>query len=151
MSIIFLNKNENLNVIKTNFENNNVEDETINIIYGSVVNITNVIFQKNNILQKSKEGKGYGGCMRTLNVYFRFFQNVIIIDSITNQKAVGLKLVDNDFNNYEFLLNKFGGPKVIIILELLTNSFDRLLLLDVNSLTTMFFTLLQTKQVELFF
>lgn len=114
MSTIFLEKNENLNITNTNFDNNNVEDETINIKYGSVINVINVMFQRNNILQQSNKNKGYGGCIRTINVHTRFFQNIIIIDSITNQKAVGLKLVDDDLNYYPFSLSKFDeSPKVI--------------------------------------
>lgn len=117
MSIVFLENNEILTIKNTSFEKNDVDDETINIFYVSIVNIMNVIFQRNNVLQTNKNN-GYGGCLRTLNAHFRFFENVIIIDSISNQKAVGLKFID-DHLKLNDLLSTYGSQKVIIDSKLL--------------------------------
>lgn len=106
-----------------NFENNVVEDENLNIFYVAFITMINVVFQRNNILQNNEEGLGNGGSLRTANAHSRFFQNIIIIDSMSNQKAFGLKFVDDDFEYSQINMNEFGDPQVkrksifIIILD----------------------------------
>ena len=110
MSIIFLEKNGFLNIKNINFENNIVEDDIINVIYASLITMTDVVFQRNNL--KAEGGQGTGGSLRSINSHSRFFQNIRIIDTMSNQKAFGLRFLDDDFDYYQFFMNELGNPKV---------------------------------------
>lgn len=135
MSIIFLEKNGFLNMTNIAFVNNIVEDDIINLFYVSFITMTNVVFQKNNM--NTKEDRGTGGSLRSMNSHSRFFQNIIIIDSISNQKAFGLRLVDDDFDYYQIFINQLGDLKVKKKKKLMFNKLFRLSQLNVYFLTIM--------------
>lgn len=93
-----------------NFENNNVEEDNLNIFYLSQLHIFNVLCQKNNLIDTNI--RGYGGCFKSVNTYIQMFEKITILDSISSQKAIGLKLIDDKFELFQANLNESKKPNV---------------------------------------
>ena len=88
-----------------------MEEENLNIFYLSTLNVLNVLCQKNNNLLINKN-RGFGGCFKSVNNYIRIFENVTIFDSVSNQKAIGIKLIDNDYEIIQGNSNESHNSKV---------------------------------------
>ena len=88
---------ENLVFFQDNFEKNCIDDENTNINLVANLNISNVLFQANNYKTIPKlEIFGLGGCLRIMNIKNTYLYQIIIIDSNSFQKAVGIKIINND-------------------------------------------------------
>ena len=95
------------------FSFNQVEDETIDIYSSILLTIESLICQHNNNVEDQNCIRN-GGCLRTFNSLSRILKNIIIADSLSNQKAIGIKIIDDAQSLKENYIKKFGNPLVIM-------------------------------------
>lgn len=94
-----------------NYLNNNVvNDANINFYFIFSLKLINFICQSNNNYATGKDGSG--GCLRSENCLLRNFTSVTIIDSLSNQKAVGIIIIDDDLNIANNFLKGFENSTV---------------------------------------